>query len=325
MWRHWAHTLQGEVYVMEINHIREFLILVSAGNYLDAAQELYTSIASLGRHMKKLEDELGFELFVMKGRNAELSEQAEVFLPYARTLVETQEQCFNAVEFFRSGAKDRLRLGMISLESPSYHLFDYIAAFAGIHPDIIMDTYEQETRVLCRMLAEDKLDMVFAYFPEEYRDRFHGVMIEQDTLAYLVPERDPLSAVKSVSITEIAARKLIPRPRRGYLNDFIFGILERYNTAYTLTSYPSSTASLFSMIRNGLGATLIPKKAAQYQLEHTYGRGDICLLDIEEETTLPVWLLYRKDQPLSPSGKRFIRFVKEKALSGSENSGRELE
>lgn len=46
---------------MEINYVQEYLTLLSVGNYLDAAEEMYTSPASLARHIKKLEEDLAMK------------------------------------------------------------------------------------------------------------------------------------------------------------------------------------------------------------------------------------------------------------------------
>ncbi|MFR5902059.1 MAG: LysR family transcriptional regulator, partial [Neglectibacter timonensis] len=96
---------------MEINYVQEYLTLLSVGNYLDAAEEMYTSPASLARHIKKLEEDLGFELFVPQGRSLVPSELAKAFTPFAEEIVHAQERCYNFLDTYQSKKPDMLRVG----------------------------------------------------------------------------------------------------------------------------------------------------------------------------------------------------------------------
>ena len=48
---------------MELNHVKEFIALTKTENYLEAAENLFTSQSSLSKHIKSLEAELGTTLF----------------------------------------------------------------------------------------------------------------------------------------------------------------------------------------------------------------------------------------------------------------------
>ena len=48
---------------MELNHVKEFIALTKAENYLEAAENLFISQSSLSKHIKSFEVELGTTLF----------------------------------------------------------------------------------------------------------------------------------------------------------------------------------------------------------------------------------------------------------------------
>ena len=48
---------------MEIDYIREFVILADIGNYMEAADILFISQSTLSRHIKSIEEDLGAPLF----------------------------------------------------------------------------------------------------------------------------------------------------------------------------------------------------------------------------------------------------------------------
>lgn len=138
---------------MEINYVQEYLTLLSVGNYLDAAEEMYTSPASLARHIKKLEEDLGFELFVPQGRSLVPSELAKAFTPFAEEIVHAQERCYNFLDTYQSKKPDMLRVGTLAVEGAAYHLPDLISAFLLANPQVSVEMYEGETKELCSMLS----------------------------------------------------------------------------------------------------------------------------------------------------------------------------
>ena len=73
---------------MELNHVKEFIALTKTENYLEAAENLFTSQSSLSKHIKSLEAELGTTLFDRTTRQVKLNEAGKVFLKYAQHLID---------------------------------------------------------------------------------------------------------------------------------------------------------------------------------------------------------------------------------------------
>ena len=48
---------------MEIDYLREFVVLAQIGNFMEAADILYSSQSTLSKHVKKMESELRVPLF----------------------------------------------------------------------------------------------------------------------------------------------------------------------------------------------------------------------------------------------------------------------
>ena len=75
---------------MQIDYIKEFIILAEIGNFLEAADHLFMSQSTLSRHIKSLEDDLGTPLFDRTTRKVSLNEYGHLFLPYAREISKIQ-------------------------------------------------------------------------------------------------------------------------------------------------------------------------------------------------------------------------------------------
>lgn len=65
----------------------EFVTLTEKKNFLEAAECLFISQSCLSKHIKKLETEIGVELFERTTRTVVLTEFGQMLLPYARKMV----------------------------------------------------------------------------------------------------------------------------------------------------------------------------------------------------------------------------------------------
>lgn len=85
---------------MDINYLTYFRQLAETENYTRAAQLLNITQPSLSYAIRKLEQELGFPLFIHQGRNIHLSEEGKAYYPYVcnalKQLASGQEAAGNA-------------------------------------------------------------------------------------------------------------------------------------------------------------------------------------------------------------------------------------
>ena len=85
---------------MELSYIREFVVLAETGNYLEAADALFIAQSSLSRHIKSIELDLGSPLFDRTTRKVVLNGFGQAFLPYAKKMVEIQEEYENVLQSY---------------------------------------------------------------------------------------------------------------------------------------------------------------------------------------------------------------------------------
>ena len=76
---------------MTLEQMREFVILAEERNYLVAADMLYSTQATLSRHIMAMEKELGFPLFTRSTKKIELTQEGSRFLVYARRAMKLQD------------------------------------------------------------------------------------------------------------------------------------------------------------------------------------------------------------------------------------------
>ncbi len=82
---------------MEIQSLRTFQAVVEEGGILSASRKLNTVQSNVTARIKRLEDEIGVELFYRKGRGLELAPSGRVLLDYARQILQLETQACMAV------------------------------------------------------------------------------------------------------------------------------------------------------------------------------------------------------------------------------------
>jgi LysR family transcriptional regulator, transcription activator of glutamate synthase operon len=147
---------------MEIDHLKEFVVLAEVGNYLEASDRLFISQSSLSKHIQGLEEELGVQLFDRTTRKIRLSQCGEVFLPYAQEIVKTEESGLEAVNKALEANSKVFSLGIIP-SIDSYGISEILSDFGKNTKGFKVKLLEEDTSVLMDMLKEEKISMAFAY------------------------------------------------------------------------------------------------------------------------------------------------------------------
>lgn len=97
--------------MITLSDVRVFYEIVQAQGFTGAARKLNLPKSSVARQLSRLEGELGCRLFNRTTRKVTLSDDGRTFLPYARRLLEDEEE---AVEILRAGGEEAKGLLSIS-------------------------------------------------------------------------------------------------------------------------------------------------------------------------------------------------------------------
>ncbi|MFC9838711.1 LysR family transcriptional regulator [Rhodococcus sp. NPDC127530] len=80
-----------------------------------AAQELFVSPTSLSEQIRKLEDEIGIQLFDRTPRGAQLTQEGQVLLESAGRIIREADRFDALVGSILRGSRDKIRLGFVPL------------------------------------------------------------------------------------------------------------------------------------------------------------------------------------------------------------------
>ena len=97
---------------MELRHLRYFIAIAEERSFTGAAERLWIAQPGLSTQMRRLEAELGVQLFERHPRGIELTQAGELFLERARVAVSAADVALATGRDLEAGVIGSLRLGL---------------------------------------------------------------------------------------------------------------------------------------------------------------------------------------------------------------------
>jgi DNA-binding transcriptional LysR family regulator len=132
----------------ELARIQTFIKVVEAGSFSAAARDS-SSISSIARQVKSLEDELGVRLLNRNTRSLSLSEPGRLFYERARKLSADLSNAKSEAQAFQDSAKGVLRISL-RVSTGTTIIVPALPAFLKQYPELDVDV----------ILTDERLDLV---------------------------------------------------------------------------------------------------------------------------------------------------------------------
>jgi DNA-binding transcriptional LysR family regulator len=180
--------------------LRAFLAVVDELHFTRAAARLYVAQQALSRDVRRLERELGVELFVRTTRQVALTPDGERLVPYARRVLEAQDALV--------GAFRQARPLLVDLNSPGLATGVRVLRRAReLAPDVeLLARYESGLTYAAAEILAGRLDVSFGRFAglaPAVRARLGQQPVRYEPMAVILPEDHRLAALEAVPLTEL--------------------------------------------------------------------------------------------------------------------------
>ncbi|MPY61851.1 LysR family transcriptional regulator [Streptomyces spongiae] len=192
--------------------LRAFLAVAEELHFTRAAARLYVAQQALSRDIRRLERELGAELFVRTTRQVILTADGARLLPYARRVLEAQEKL--AAAFGHSAARkgSSRRPLFVDVNSPGLVGERVLARARELVPDEeLMTRYESGLTGAAAEILAGRLDASFgrvAGLDPAVRARLAHRPVRYEPMAVLLPEDHRLAARDEVPLAALAGERV---------------------------------------------------------------------------------------------------------------------
>ena len=194
---------------MELRHLRTIAAVARHRSFTKAGEELHLAQSAISQQIRRLEREIGVEVFHRTSRSVELTAEGRVILDYAHRVIAEVDGLHSELAELTGLLRGQLRIGGVYPTGP-YDLFGMLAEFRATHPEVAIHMVEDTQEDTIAALRADELDCAFtALDPDTLGDEFAATLLWEEEFTVALPVGHPLCAREYVTLEELAAEDLI--------------------------------------------------------------------------------------------------------------------
>lgn len=247
--------------MLERSHLAIVQEVDKQGSLTAAAEVLFLTQSALSHSMKKLEQQLGTDIWLREGRNLRLTQAGEYVLAVANRVLPQLAQAEQQLKQFAQGERGTLRIGMEC--HPCYQwLLKVVSPYLEAWPDVDVDVKQKFQFGGIGALFGHEIDLLVTPDPL-YRKGLHFEPVFDYEQVLVVARDHPLAKAPYVKPNQLMDEVLITYPvaidRLDVYNQFLMpaGVSpKRHKTIET-------TDIMLQMVSSGRGVAALPRWLAQ--------------------------------------------------------------
>lgn len=219
-----SNILYSVVTIMELNQIKQFKAIVQTGSISKAAEQLFIAQPSLSQTLKRIEDELGVQLFDRHGKKIVLNDAGKIFLKFCDEVTVAMNNAKRELDEYKDSVKKEIS---IVVDSTSLMLLEIAEKMRRDYPWSIPHFYQTPIEdwdiKICSELSPD------CGCPSE-------VVIEEP-IGVILPKDHPLVSKKEIFKADIAGCSFLSLNPNENPAKIIFRYCETAGFTQNITEY----------------------------------------------------------------------------------------
>ncbi|MBD1868433.1 LysR family transcriptional regulator [Cyanobacteria bacterium FACHB-471] len=243
-----------------LTQLRILIAIATYGSFSEAALQLEMSQSSVSNAIATLETELGVILFVRGRQGASLTPVGEQVLAYARQMMQLQEEIYKTVNLAKTLQGGQVRI--TSFRSITTHVLSgVIAQFRQRFPQIGVTILEQwDNQHIVSALRQGQADIGIIDHPLD--DQFDTWELLQDEYVVLLPSSFQVKGT-GLDWDDLRNYPFVMFSEGDQHDEEVFAHCSVFDTFLKVAYWVKADSSIVSMVAQGLGATIIPRLAAE--------------------------------------------------------------
>lgn len=290
--------------ITDLNLLRVFYTAAEQNSISKAAQILHISQPAISQHIKNLEAQIGFQVFVRSKKGVKLTNEAVELFGYCKVI-------FKQVDLLNFALSDitSLNTGILNIGASDtickYYLIDKLKGFEKIYPKIRYRVTNCTTSESLNLLNDKEVDIAFVHAPIVVSDKknftIQRCLILED---YFVCSEDfDCASIKNLKDLE-NYRTLFLEPS-SHSRRFLDENLLRYGVKLKPKFELASLDLLIEFCKKNMGIICVSKQYIQQELK----KKELKIIDIEEKLEKRSISLVVNNNYVSNAAKKFLDFV----------------
>lgn len=244
---------------MELRHLRYFVAVAEELHFGRAAIRLQISQPPLSQQIRRLEKELGVELFRRTKRDVQMTSAGKALLERARLLLVEVERSIEAARLAARGVIGRIEIGYVPTAEIRI-IPRLLRAFRRRFPQVEVGLHLLPPAEQVEALKQSRIDVALTRLPLEDKGIRTERFFREGTLL-AVSRKSPLAKAAAVSPERLEGIPILMFPRLASpaLHDAIVGYFRSAGSTPKLTYAVSSIIGGLGLISAGMGVSIVPE------------------------------------------------------------------
>lgn len=291
---------------MEDFRLRVFLTVARLKSFSKAARQLYISQPAISRHIRELEEKIGFPLFWRQGNSISLTQQGAIFLQQARKVEIAYQELSMLSSELSNHPGGEMRLGASTTIS-QYLLPDLLAQYLNQHPTIQCSLISGNTHQIEQQLLADKIDLGLVEGAHQTKG-LHYIPFCQDELLVVAHPSQLEHLPKTIDAKNLQDFPLILREHGSGTLEIFTHWLKKRNLQLGqmhILMHLGSSESIKRFLRHQPALAII----SRYAVADEITRQALVTLPLQDDRITRQFYLTQPDGPVNPLIKNFMRFL----------------
>jgi DNA-binding transcriptional LysR family regulator len=248
---------------VELRHLRYFVAVAEEQNLRRAAARLHVSAPPLSVQIRKLELEIGIDLFTREKRSIRLTDAGRVFLEQARKSLAEANRGIVLARQAASGEFGQLAIGH---NTPAgFRVFPKVLpAYRAKWPEVQLTFHSSNNLQQLEGLRRGELDLGFGWLPVP-GDEFDAQPLLNEPLIAVLPADHRLANAAKVSIKDLSSEPLILAYRTTDPDAYheIEQLFLRVGAVINPVCQLDNSLSMINFVAMRIGCSLLPQYASR--------------------------------------------------------------
>ena len=296
---------------MNTKQLQYVLTLAHEGSFSKAADTLNITQPSLSQYIKKIEREVGFNLFDRTNGDVRITDAGKVYIDTARQILDLEHQMENSISDIAGNRAGSLIIGAAPYRAAGM-LPSIAKQFQAVHPGMHLVVREGTTAELVEGMEHGEYDLALTMLPIDGRI-FNWEKVMEEELILAVPAAFPLLSAtvrpdrkyKAVDAAVLDGQRLVMLTDTQYMQKQLQAILIEKKIAIHAAAVVKSLEAQIEFVKAGVGMALVPGG-----IERFCHDGSVVFYSFTDP--LPkreVVVMWRKDHKLSKVAEEVKRVI----------------
>ena len=286
---------------MELRQLEYFQMASRLRNITRAAKRLRVSQPNITVAIKKLEAELGIQLFDRSQKQLALTPEGSVFLSRVDTALRCLNDALIEVNDFKQLQKGVIKIGIPPMMGAI--LFPKIfSGFQTLHPGLDVMLFEEGSIVIREKLDQDELDFGIV-ITSNASSSLNILPMTRSQLVVCVPASSELAKKDKISNADIAESNLIVMKEGSYLRQIVQERFHSIKVSPNIVLESGQITTIKGLVAHNVGIAFL----LDFIADDSAG---ISSKPLEDPIFVDIGLAWKKDRYVSKAAQAFINFCK---------------